>query len=89
MTEGCFGSHLKNTIQQPLKIVEVVKMDVSGISSTGSALTQGGLNEAVQIAVLKKAIDIEAQGALQLIQGAAQVAANTPPNLGNGVDTFA
>ena len=64
-------------------------MDVSGISSTGSALTQGGLNEAVQVAVLKKAIDIEAQGALQLIQGAAQVTATNPPNLGNGVDTFA
>jgi hypothetical protein len=63
-------------------------MDVSGISSTGSALTQGGLNEAVQVAVLKKAIDIEAQGALQLIQGAAQVTATNPPNLGNGVDTF-
>jgi hypothetical protein len=43
----------------------------------------------VQLAVLKKAMDIQAQGAMQLIQAAAQVIPNNPPNLGNQVDVFA
>ena len=43
----------------------------------------------MQLAVLKKAIDIEAQGAMQLVQAAVQATPTNPPNLGNSVDVFA
>lgn len=62
---------------------------VSGIASLASALSQAQTGDAVGIAVLKKSIDLQAQGALQLIQAIPQLAANSPPNLGNGVNTFA
>ncbi|MCH2221354.1 MAG: YjfB family protein [Dechloromonas sp.] len=38
--------------------------------------------------MLRKAIDIQAQGALQLLQALPQVASN-PPNLGNNIDVRA
>jgi hypothetical protein len=44
---------------------------------------------AVQLTVLKKAMDIQAQGAMQLIESASQVISNNPPNLGNKVNSFA
>ncbi len=52
-------------------------------------MAQVRLYDAVQIAVLKKAMDIEAQGAMQLVQAASQVIKSNPPNLGNQIDTFA
>lgn len=63
-------------------------MDVSGITEIATNLARGKTTEAVQLAVLKKAIDIQAQGAMQLVQAASQVVYNNPPNLGNQVDTF-
>ena len=42
-------------------------MDISSVSSIASAASQAQIGEAVSIAVLKKAIDLQAQGALQLI----------------------
>jgi hypothetical protein len=41
--------------------------------------------------VLKKALDLQAQGAAQLVQAAVQSmqTISNPPNLGNQVDTFA
>ncbi len=62
-------------------------MDVSAIASTASEMTQAKTADAVQIALLKKAMDIEAQSALQLIQAASQ--ASNPPHLGNRLDTSA
>jgi hypothetical protein len=64
-------------------------MDVSGISSLATAMTQAQTADAVQLAVLKKAMDIQAQGAMQLIQAASQATSNNPPHLGNQVNTFA
>jgi hypothetical protein len=64
-------------------------MDVLGIAAAASDLAQSRLANAVQIAVLKKAMDIEAQAALQLVEAAAQVIPVNPPNLGNQIDTFA
>lgn len=64
-------------------------MDVSGIAALATDLTQAKTAQAVQLAVLKKAMDIQAQGAMQLIQAAARVVPGNPPNLGNRVDTFA
>lgn len=61
-------------------------MDVSSLGGVSSALTQG--SDAVSIAVLKKAMDIQAQSATQLIEALPQVT-NNPPNLGNGVDVRA
>jgi len=63
-------------------------MDVSGIASVATEMSQARTADAVQLAVLKKAMDIQAQGALQLIQSASQVIGNNPSNLGNKVNTF-
>ena len=64
-------------------------MDVSGIAAVATDLSQSRTAAAVQIAVLKKAMDIQGQGAMQLIQAASQVITNNPANLGNRIDTFA
>lgn len=61
-------------------------MNIGSASGVSSALTQG--SDAASISVLKKAMDIEAQSAQQLIEAIPQ-ATNNPPNLGNGVDVRA
>lgn len=65
-------------------------MDTSAIASLATNMSQASTEQAVQLAVLKKAMDIQANGALQLLQALpAPAAVNNPPHLGNGVDTFA
>ncbi len=64
-------------------------MDVSSIVAVATELSQSRTAEAVQIAVLKKAMDIQGQGAMQLVEAAAQVISSNPPNLGTRIDTFA
>jgi hypothetical protein len=64
-------------------------MDVSAIASMATEMSQARTAEALQVAVLKKALDIQAQGALQLIEAASQVIPSNPPHLGNAVDTVA
>jgi len=64
-------------------------MDTVSIAALASDISQTRVQGAVQLAVLKKAMDIEAQGAMQLVQAAVQAMPNNPPNLGNGVDVFA
>lgn len=64
-------------------------MDISSVGNVSPALSQAKTGDVVAIAVLKKALDIQAQGALQLIQALPQAAASSPPNLGNGINTFA
>jgi hypothetical protein len=64
-------------------------MDVGSIASVASALALARTADAVQMAVHKKAIDIEQQLAMQLIQAVAQSAPGNPPNLGNNVDIYA
>lgn len=66
-------------------------MDVTAIASLATSMSQTRTTNDVQMAVLKKAMDIEAQGALQLVQAASQsvAASGNPPHLGNSVDTFA
>jgi len=62
-------------------------MDISGIASAGSAMAQAQTGDAVAILVMKKALEMQAQGALQLVQAAAQSgAANNPAHLGQNVD---
>lgn len=60
-------------------------MDVSSIGSLSTALSQAQTGDAVSTLVLKKAMQIQEQNALQLLQALPPVA-NNPPNLGNSVD---
>ncbi|MBU0752789.1 MAG: YjfB family protein [Gammaproteobacteria bacterium] len=66
-------------------------MDVTTLASIATAMSQEKTATAVQTAVLKKALDVQAQGALQLLQAATQSmqATNNPPHLGNNVNIFA
>ena len=59
-------------------------MDVSTVGSLSSAVAQGQTGEAVGVQVLKKAMQIEAQTASQLIESVSTT--NNPPSLGNKVD---
>lgn len=63
-------------------------MDIANVSSLSTALSQAKTGDAVGTLVLKKALDIQAQSAAQLIQALPQAASN-PPNLGNSVDVRA
>lgn len=60
--------------------------------NTSSALAQTS-NDAVGMRVLKKAIDVEAQAALNLINAISKPqqlsAANLPPHLGQNINTSA
>ena len=64
-------------------------MDVSAIGSLSTALTAAKTGDAVQTSVFKKALDIQEQSAMQLIEVAAQAGSNNPENLGKNVDVFA
>jgi hypothetical protein len=61
------------------------KMDVSSLVGLSSALSQVDTQDTVGTAVLKKAMDIQARNAMQLLEALPQVS-NNPPNLGNAVD---
>ena len=63
-------------------------MDISGITSVATAASLSKTATDVQVAVLKRAMEIEAQGALQLVQAATTAALGNPPHLGNKIDTF-
>jgi hypothetical protein len=63
-------------------------MDISAVSSLSTALSQANTGDAVGTLVLKKAMDIQAQNAMQLLQAVPSVA-NNPPNLGNSIDVKA
>ena len=63
-------------------------MDISQVSGQSQAMTSTQRSAAVSTAVLKKAIDLQAQSALQLLQALPQVAGN-PPHLGNNIDVKA
>jgi hypothetical protein len=61
-----------------------VSMDVSAIASIATQMSQVQTADAVHVAVLKKAMDIQEQSALQLLQAVP----NNPAHLGNNVDQF-
>ena len=63
-------------------------MDVSALGSLSSSLAQSSAGDAVSTLVLKKAMDIEQQSAMQLLQ-ALPASSSNPPHLGNGVDVRA
>jgi len=63
-------------------------MDLAAISSQSSAMTKGQVSEAVGTLMLRKALDIQEQSAMQLLQALPQTPSN-PPHLGNSIDVKA
>lgn len=63
-------------------------MDVSGIANLATQMSAAQTNAEVSTAVLKKAINIEAQGALALLDAVPQPQ-NLPAHLGQNVNTTA
>ena len=66
-------------------------MDVSTIAAAATELSQARTADAVSVAVLKKALDIQSQGAAQLVQAATQSMATvaSASHLGNSINVFA
>lgn len=64
-------------------------MDASGIAALATSMNQDRTSETIQMTVLKKAMDINAQNGLQLIQSTARVVPNNPHHLGNQIDITA
>ena len=66
-------------------------MDVMGIAKLATSIADTGLRQDVGIAVLKKAQDIQADTANQLLAALPQLtpASNLPPHLGNHINTTA
>lgn len=64
-------------------------MDTSEIGSLATSLSQARTAEAVQMAVLKKSMDLNMQGGAQLIEATATAAGKNPPHLGSRIDVFA
>ncbi|MBK1680300.1 YjfB family protein [Rhodocyclus tenuis] len=64
-------------------------MDISSIASVPSSIAQAKTGDAIAVTVLRKSLDLQAQAAMQLIAALPQATTNNPPNLGQGVNTFA
>ena len=66
-------------------------MDVTGIAQLATSIADTGTKQAVGIAVLKKAQDIQASSAQALIEAIPPVpsAPNLPAHLGNTINTTA
>ncbi|MCL1826126.1 MAG: YjfB family protein [Betaproteobacteria bacterium] len=64
-------------------------MDIMPIAATASANSAGLTQEAVGLSVLKKAIDIEAAGALALVQAIPAPPAMSSGTVGGMVNTWA
>jgi hypothetical protein len=62
-------------------------MDIANVGNLSTALSQASSGDAVGTLMLRKALDLQAQSASQLIQAIPKV--NNPPNLGNSVDVKA
>lgn len=63
-------------------------MDTNAIVSLATEMATTRTQQAAQIAVLKKAMELQGQGAIQLLMAATQTY-NNPSHLGNRIDTFA
>ena len=64
-------------------------MDVSAIASVAASLSQAKTAEAVDTAVLRKALDVAASSAQQLIEALPSPVSSNPSHLGQNVDTQA
>lgn len=63
-------------------------MDVSGIAKLATSMAETGTSQAVDIAMLKKAQEIQLSTATQLLD-AIPPAQNLPAHLGNNINTKA
>lgn len=63
-------------------------MDTTAIAALATEMATQRTVQAAQIAVLKKAMDLQGAGALQLLQALPATASN-PAHLGNAIDVFA
>lgn len=66
-------------------------MDITNIASVATSLSNVKMNQEVGTAILKKAMDISAEGALALIEAIPdnQTAQNLPAHLGKNINTTA
>lgn len=65
-------------------------MGISALTQYSTLNSQAQAQQAAQMAMLKKSMDIQAQGILPLINGlSATSPAGNPPNLGNTINTHA
>jgi hypothetical protein len=66
-------------------------MNVTGIANLATSMAETGTKQEVQIAILKKAQQIESSTATQLIDAIKPMPAvqNLPSNLGNRINTTA
>ncbi|MFZ4529091.1 MAG: YjfB family protein [Undibacterium curvum] len=66
-------------------------MDIKGVSNVATTLAEVGPSQAVSIAMLKKANDIQAESATALIEAIPdnKATANLPSHLGRNVNTTA
>jgi hypothetical protein len=87
MTGGVGAIRARPTVET----ITGVHMDVMGIAKLATSIADTGTRQDVAVAVLKKAQDIEAAQATQLLEAvqAASPAPNLPPHLGNHVNTTA
>lgn len=65
-------------------------MDVSSIASLATTIAETATRQEVGVAVMKKAMDIQASSAEALLQALPPVSgANLPPHLGQNINTTA
>ncbi|HJW02436.1 MAG TPA: YjfB family protein [Azospira sp.] len=65
-------------------------MDITGIASMATQFSDAKTADQIQVAVLKKAMDAQAQSAQQLIEALPQPSSvNLPEHLGKNVNTTA
>jgi len=64
-------------------------MDVSLVASASTALSNNANQQAVSIAMLKKAMNLQTQSAAQLLQALPSPPSANLPHLGNHVNTVA
>ena len=66
-------------------------MDTAAIAALATEMSQTRAAAEVQVAVMKKAMNLQGSAALQLLQAAVQAPqpANNPAHLGNKIDVYA
>lgn len=65
-------------------------MEVTDIARLATTMASTATSQAVNVAVMKKAMDIQASSAAALLQALPPVSsANLPPHLGQNIDTTA
>lgn len=66
-------------------------MDTAAIAALATEMSQTRVAAEAQVAVMKKAMNLQSAAALQLLQAAVQAPqpANNPPHLGNKIDVYA